>query len=470
MLNGITEEMVRAGTQDASHFRLVRRIGLRAYMIVPLMARGRTLGAITFVSAESGRQFADRDLGLAQNLAAHAANAVDNARLYRDARLRQEEIRRLNAALERKVAERTSQLEDSRARDRANLQRLKDMISSMPLAAVAADEELRILHANERFCRIFELEDPRGVIGKNGLEILEKAKHVFAHPNLYAGALTAILQRRQPVVNQELHLKNGSILSCDYIPIFDARVRRGHLLLYRDITREKRVDRAKSEFMSLASHQLRTPLTVIRWALGRLGKTMADPTITQSRMLEAAKGASETMTDTINSMLMISRIEAEKIELKQEEVPLRLLLEALQRECASEYLAKEQSFPVVCPDGLGLRTDLRLIREILINLLRNAIKYTPRGGSVSLVALPEEGGIRLEVRDSGFGIPRREQHKVFRKFFCAQNAIEKDPNGTGLGLYLASIAATLLKAELSFQSKENLGTTFTVRFSSTPTA
>ena len=117
---------------------------------------------------------------------------------------------------------------------------------------------------------------------------------------------------------------------------------------------------------------------------------------------------------------------------------------------------------VTCDDGLKIKTDPILLKEILSNLLNNAIQYTPEGGKIEVRITRTNDSIECRVQDNGLGIPKHQQDKIFEKFFRAENATIRDSNGTGLGLYLVKNLVDLLGATISFTSKENDGTTFTV--------
>jgi len=237
----------------------------------------------------------------------------------------------------------------------------------------------------------------------------------------------------------------------------------GAISIFRDITQERRVDRAKSEFMSLASHQLRTPLTGIRWSFGRLEKMLLgsiDPKA--QRMLRQGRISAENMSSTIDTMLQIARIESGQMQLEKSQAPLTDLLEQVLSTFRDECRTRCQSLTVLCPKNLSLPTDPKLLKEILENLLSNAVKYTPAGGLIHVNVKKRTQDIVIEVRDSGYGIPAHQQNKIFTRFFRGDNVVIKDTKGTGLGLYLVMHLVKLLEAEISFVSKEGKGTTFTI--------
>ncbi len=480
----ITDDLLRQSIKDEKQLRIVKEIGMKSVMIVPLLIRGKTLGAIVFVSAESDRSYTQSDLALAEDLAQRAALAVENSRLYLEAqeeiteRKRAEsEVRTLNNELEKRVIERTSELKaanrdlkneiavrtEAEVKDKANLQRLKGAIDNLPMAAIATDEQQKILHVNQRFCRMFNLDmSADTLIGKSGQEVISMLQKQLREPERYVALLKIAILQNVEQLGQEIVLVDGRILSSDFLSIMVDDVNRGLLFLFRDITHEKRIDAAKSEFMSLASHQLRTPLTTVRWALGRLNKTEKNLDDAQRSMLTAAKNATQLMAETINAMLTISRIEAGQIKVKHESIDVREMIESIQRESEAEFSWKEQLFSIEVLQKHDVHSDRLLLKEVLSNLLRNAFKYTEERGRVDVRITDDNGRMRIDVQDTGVGIPLHQQERVFQKFFRADNAISKEPDGTGLGLYLVFITVALLGGTITFSSEEGKGTTFSV--------
>jgi signal transduction histidine kinase len=372
-----------------------------------------------------------------------------------------EERRVFEASLERKIDERTRELALARDKDRANLLRLRDMIDRMTIGALAADEHLAILHANEPLRRIFRLRSDQGRSSLS--DLLHESRHAFLDPHVSLATLQRLLESREQALNLELVLTDGKILSCDYIPISDGGMHRGHLLLCRDVTEEKRIDKAKSEFMSLASHQLRTPLTGIRWALGKIEKALPEDIGEENLKLVCnARSATVRLCEMIDTMLDITRIEAGQFDVILSEVPIKDFLRNISALYRDEYERKRLTIAIDCNDELSVHTDVSFLTEILSNLLSNAVKYTQSGGDILLRAERERSSVRVDVEDTGIGIPFEEQENIFRKFFRATNARVADQDGTGLGLYFARSAAALLNGQLTFVSEPGRGTMFSL--------
>lgn len=377
----------------------------------------------------------------------------------------QAEVRRLNRDLEDKVTERTAELERAQARDRANLERLKNIIDSMPLGALVTDEDRAVLHVNAELCRIVGMDAaPSLLLGTDASAIADRITRASRNPEDTAARVDRLQQERVSRLGLDVEMADGRVLCCDYLPVYAQGVHRGTLFLLRDVTKERRIDATKSEFMSLASHQLRTPLTALRWMLGRLAARRADADDDEAKLLRDGKAAAVRMSETIDTMLQISRIESGEAKPQRADIPLRALLERILEQYARDAEAKRQRRRLDCPADVRLHTDPHFLEEILSNLIGNAFKYTPEGGRIAVRAARTGGAVRIAVEDTGYGIPLHQQPWIFRKFFRGDNVAALDTAGTGLGLYLAYLLTNLLDGRISFVSTEGQGTTFTLEF------
>ena len=264
--------------------------------------------------------------------------------------------------------------------------------------------------------------------------------------------------------------KNGD----DYIawasisPVIDEHGEvRGFVGLERDITREKEIDRAKTEFVGLASHQLRTPLTAINWYSEVLLSTDAGVlTAKQKDYVREIAAGSQRMTALVNALLNVARIEAGTFSVSPERVYIQEIIETVLKENQPRLHAKKLSVvreidvhaPVV-------NVDRQLMYIVVQNLVTNALKYTPDNGTVTLKYGIDQGRPVFSVSDTGFGIPAGQQEKIFSKLFRADNVRDRESEGTGLGLYIVKSILDHTSGSISFTSKENKGSTFTVTLS-----
>ena len=238
----------------------------------------------------------------------------------------------------------------------------------------------------------------------------------------------------------------------------------GCVIVFRDVGKEREIDRAKSEFVSLASHQLRTPLTAIKWEIeillaeqfGRINKG-------QKKYLEKLYHASQRMIDLVNALLNVSRIELGTLAIESEPINLFEIADSVLDELSAQIKEKELQIEKSYDKNLPIiNADPQLMRIVFQNLLSNSVKYTPDSGTISLTIEKKEPNVLIKVSDNGYGIPRVQQSQIFKKLFRADNIKSKDPDGTGLGLYIVKSVVEQSGGKIWFESKENKGTTFYV--------
>ncbi len=227
--------------------------------------------------------------------------------------------------------------------------------------------------------------------------------------------------------------------------------------------RDMEVSRMKSDFISTAAHQLRTPMTGIRWALEALQKTPVSPD--QQVLVDSAVGKSHDLVTIIGTLLDISSIESGKYRYVFEAVDMDGVLEEIVRDFTP--MAQTRQIALYYEKNevpLGkVRADRDRIKWVLNNLIENALRYTPVGGTVRVSMDGGVGHLFLRVKDSGIGIKPGDRANIFERFYRAQNAIQKENTGNGLGLYIARTIATDHGGDLNFEAnKDGQGTTFTV--------
>jgi two-component system sensor histidine kinase VicK len=258
--------------------------------------------------------------------------------------------------------------------------------------------------------------------------------------------------------------KNGHLMSAQVTisPIRQQGKPTGAIAVFRDLTIEAESERMKSGFISLASHQLRTPLSAINIYARMLQEGFAgELTNQQGAFIDTILSSAKRMNELINMLLNITRIEAGNISIDVHPVKLDQLVAEVIEEIEPSLTERSLSLERNIEHGLrAISTDNLLVHEVFANFLSNAIKYTPQGGRISVTLKSTKYNAMFSVSDTGYGIPSAAQKQIFTKFFRAKNILEQDTNGTGLGLYLTKMIAESLGGEVWFESVEGKGSTF----------
>jgi PAS domain S-box-containing protein len=342
------------------------------------------------------------------------------------------------------------------------------------IVVLDAGGECRILYANAAF---------ETMVGRKASEVLDKAiddvlpredKH--GEPVPYKGrVMTKVLDGRKVVANvsRPFYFTRRDKTKFPVASIVSPLSVNGEIIgaveTFRDITKESAADKAKTEFASLVSHQLRTPFSTINWCVelllsGDAGKLNPK----QTEYLQEVYRASKRMVDLDNVLLSATRIEigASPDRTKQVDIVAlaEMILKEYQRESKDKNLKVQTAYGKHIP---SLQLDPKQLTIVFQNLLSNAIKYTPAGGAIKLSIYCKHHEILVTITDTGIGIPKAAQSKIFNSFFRAGNAKVREAQGVGLGLYILKIIVDKLGGRIWFESQENKGTAF---YMSLPTA
>ena len=236
----------------------------------------------------------------------------------------------------------------------------------------------------------------------------------------------------------------------------------GCVVVFRDVTRDRRIDKAKTEFVSLASHQLRTPLSAINWYTEAiLSESVGTLTPKQRQYNQEVYHASKRMVELVNALLNVSRIELGTFVVEPKEIDMfetaQECLKDLSLQIAKKELSVEQDFD---PQLSKVQMDPKLLAIIFQNFLSNSFKYSNVGGKITLAIKKVGDMVQISVADDGIGIPESEQPQIFSKMFRADNAKTIDPDGTGLGLYLVKEIVEKVGGKAWFESGEGKGAVF----------
>jgi hypothetical protein len=259
----------------------------------------------------------------------------------------------------------------------------------------------------------------------------------------------------------------------------------GHICILRDITEHKkaeerirkateklmvsheelkRSDKMKTDFMNVVAHELRTPLTPMRGYIEMLSKEQFGSINTdQKKVLNMIITSVDKATKIISDILSLSRLEERKVEFTLRKVNLNNIIVDIVSECRRDLDYMQHKLTLNVPRNLEpMIGDKILLKSVILNLLMNAINYTPQHGSISIRAYKEAGNIHIEVSDNGIGIPAEQQDKIFDKFYQISNRDKKVVKGVGIGLYLTKSIVDMHDGKIWVESRVGKGSTFHV--------
>jgi len=420
-------------------------------MIVPLHVGDRVIGALNFGHEQEGH-YTEEDLDWAVVL----GRQIETSLYY--------------STLLSTIAQQREALAREHATVQGQRNQLEALIDASDAAIMMVGRDRKIAYANAEMARLVGI--PReAVLGAS----VETVHRFLGGSFVDATALAS----QETVLSLDASLRDRVELTFPRRAVYQrvvAPVREsggsllGHIVLYRDVTHEVEVERAKSEFVSVASHELRTPMTSVKTSLSLLLAGAAGPRDASAReLLEIAVRNADRMIRLINDLLDLSRLEAGRMEFQLEPVPLADGVAAGLETVAA--FAQEQGVTVATEPPaepqvvLGVRD--RLV-QVIVNLVSNAIKFSPRGGRVTVRWWSENGFAVTEVADQGAGIPADQLQAVFEPFRQLDSSTTREHGGAGLGLAISQGIVDALGGKLWAESVLGAGSRFFVRLPLAP--
>lgn len=335
-------------------------------------------------------------------------------------------------------------------------------------AILLVDENRRVVWANHAFADAFGFHDPSSLSGLDWTDMLAKQSVDLDDQDAYIRRVEAICARQEmTVASEDVRIKapHRRILSMTSAPVVDEESGYlGRLWVYRDVTAERDAERTKTEFVSMVSHELRTPLTsltgFVELVLDGAGGEVGDE---GRRMLNIAKTNGDRLTRLVSDVLDISRLESGRFELVPEFIFLGDLLRDLSESMESEFERKDISYRLDVEPGLPrIWADRERTAQVVSNLLTNAYRYTEPGGSVSVDARHDGTNVVVTVSDTGVGIAREDQGRVFDKFVRLRDRRQAPKGSTGLGLAISKSLVELQGGSIRLESESGRGSSFIV--------
>ena len=409
----ISDELLATSTKDSAHYEILHELGMESAMVVPLTAAGRTFGGLMLVSSNPARLYDEDDLEFAKHLGRRAAVAVDNARLYRAA--------------------------EERARAAIVVEHVADGVLLVDQGEVIrlwnpAAEEITGLAAAD-------------TVGRSTAE-------VFAPWETIADLATRneVRPQTQPV---EI---NGREL---WLSITGVGFESGTVFAFRDLTSERAVEKLKSDFVSTVSHELRTPLAAIYGAaltLRREDVPLGEPQ--RTGLLEVIASESDRLARIVNDILWASRLESGTMQTTIQKCDGVEIARSVV-DTARHYIPPNIQLTIKAPrKAPQVAADPDKARQVLTNLVDNAVKYSPDGGKVTVEVAVAGSQLRYTVRDEGLGVPPAEHRRIFEKFYRLDPNLTRGVGGTGLGLYISRELLERMGGRIWVESSGSGGSTF----------
>jgi PAS domain S-box-containing protein len=428
LIREVTEELLRANAIDELHYDLISELGLRSAISVPILGRTGALGALTLVTAESGRRYDERDLLFAEELGRRAATAIENSRLYERAEDEAQAARVLAAVGDGVV------LVDS-----DSVVRLWNPAATAITGIPAGDA------IGQRIDQVLPVWD-----------VLAEQIPVAGGPGELVRAQTTLVQ----IGDRELWVSGSGV-----------GVEDGIVYAFRDLTEERALEQMRSDFVATVSHELRTPLAAIYGA----ALTVRRPDIElddelREHLLGVIAEEAERLGSIIEELLLASHLDSGRLQLALEECDARVLAATVVEAHETHLPANVRIVLEVDEEVPTVRADAGHLHQVLSNLVDNAVKYSPDGGDVRVRVETEGSSVRFSVSDTGLGIPEREQRRIFEKFYRLDPNMTRGIGGTGLGLYISAELVRRFDGRIWVDSREGEGSTFHVELPAAPAA
>ena len=387
-------------------------------------------------------------------IAALAAAAVVVGWLARRAALRRSE----DDASE--LRRRADQLEQRLQQSDAQRLLLETVIAAMGEGVLVVGSAGRVLLANPRLRELFSA--PAALEGRSLLEAVRHAEVVEAIESAVSAGVAQVREvTLGPVPERQLRFSVAPFPSRDE--------RAGAVAVFRDVSEVRRIEAARRDFVANASHELKTPLTAIRGFAERLADAEL-PDATAKHAVEAIVGNAKRLGALVDDLLELSRIESGSVPLRPEPIAAGELAERLLRELDPRLRSGELESEVRVEGAGRVLADRGALEQVLANLLDNAIKYTPAGGRVRVHVRPApDGRQRIEVEDSGLGIPRKDLPRIFERFYRVDPSRSRALGGTGLGLAIVKHLVQAMGGQLGVESQLGDGSRFWVELPGAPT-
>ncbi|OIN66497.1 PAS domain-containing sensor histidine kinase [Exiguobacterium sp. KRL4] len=347
-------------------------------------------------------------------------------------------------------------LENASSGEAMQRARLESLIEYMGAGLMLIDEKGYVLLVNRTYREMFNIHDKSN--GQLYYRVLPNEKMSQVIEDVY---LTEKPNRKQSSVRFGLNSRTFMVSAA---PIFGKNGRvQGTTVVFNDITEIKKLEQMRKDFVANVSHELKTPLTSIKGFAETLLDGAQDVPEIREQFLNIIHDESERMQTLVEDLLELSRLEQDNYQLETAIVDVTSLLretETLLRHKAAE---KQMTIHLETEEEVFIRADLNRLKQVVVNLVANALNYTPNGGNVWISLEDGEETVMLRIKDDGIGIHPKETQRIFERFYRVDKARSRNSGGTGLGLAIVKHIIDLHHGTIDVESEENEGTTFTIR-------
>jgi PAS domain S-box-containing protein len=431
----VTEEMIQAAVKKPEDLKLLQEIGFCSVMIMPLRARGKTLGVISFITTtESNYQYTRQDFQLTSEFAQRAAVALDNSLLYRK--------------VQTELAGRTKAE-----------QRLQMAQQAAQIGTFEWDMETDQMYWSSEFKKLY------GVRDNPNFKPSAKAWIALIHPDDVARVNEQRDQQMQTGDTIELEfriIKNETDVRWMYSKYRYIRNSQGEPIraigINMDITERKRLEQQKDEFLSIASHELKTPITSIKAFVQILHKYFKPDDVSSAKYLTHMDSQVDKLTKLVQDLLDVSKIQTGKLEYAEDV----FLFDDLITQVIEEMQPLTAQHQIEFHSGAAIRmiADKYRLSQVITNLISNAIKYSPTADKIIVASSFKDAMVTVSVQDFGIGIPKEKHDQLFKRFYRVVDKQRESYPGLGLGLYISSEIIKRERGSIWFTSEENAGSTF----------
>ena len=347
-------------------------------------------------------------------------------------------------------------LEEAELSREMHQDRLETLIENIGSGVIFIDNKSYITLINREYKRLFNV-DPVHFMFRVYHDVIESEEIIFLIEEIFRKEKSLKRQIVLPINNEPRHFE---VYGAPIIGNHDEW--NGILLIFHDITELKRLEQIRKDFVANVSHELKTPITSIKG----FSETLLDGALhdeeTLRSFLTIILNESNRLQVLIQELLQLSRMEQQVIELQCDDIDLVALLEEIGMMLSTRMQAKQITFDMDVPDQAIVEGDLPRIKQVFINLLSNAVNYTPVGGKVGVIVKVENDFVSVSIQDNGIGIENKELPRIFERFYRVDKARSRDSGGTGLGLSIVKHILEIHHGKVTVNSTVGVGTIFTV--------